>query len=43
MIRGIYVRGAGIEVFWPEMLAMAAYGAIALTLAHTLFHKRTAT
>lgn len=43
VIRGVYVRGAGIEVFWPEMMAMAAYGAAALALAHALFHKRTST
>jgi hypothetical protein len=38
----MYLRGAGIDVFWPELLTLAAYAALVLALAHALFHKRTA-
>jgi ABC-2 type transport system permease protein/ribosome-dependent ATPase len=42
IVRGMYLRGAGIDVFWPELLTLAAYAALVLALAHALFHKRTA-
>ena len=42
IVRGMYLRGAGIDVFWPELLALAAYAALVLTLAYALYHKRTA-
>jgi len=41
VVRGMYLRGAGIEVFWPELLALAAYAAVALALAYALYRKRT--
>ncbi|MCA2998562.1 MAG: ABC transporter permease [Rhodocyclaceae bacterium] len=41
IVRGMYLRGAGIDIFWPELLALAAYAVLVLALAHALFHKRT--
>jgi hypothetical protein len=39
----MYLRGAGIDIFWPELLALVAYAVLVLALAHALFHKRTST
>ncbi|MCA3020367.1 MAG: ABC transporter permease [Rhodocyclaceae bacterium] len=41
IVRGMYLRGAGIDIFWPELLALVAYAVLVLALAHALFHKRT--
>jgi ABC-2 type transport system permease protein len=41
VVRGTYLKGAGITVFWPELLALAVYAALVLWAAHALFHKRT--
>ncbi|MDR3415912.1 MAG: ABC transporter permease [Nevskia sp.] len=41
VVRGMYLRGAGVEVFWPELLRLAAYAVVVLWLAHALFHKRS--
>ncbi len=41
VVRGMYLKGAGVSVFWPELLALAAYAAVVLWLAHALYHKRT--
>jgi ABC-2 type transport system permease protein/ribosome-dependent ATPase len=43
IVRGMYLRGAGIDIFWPELLALVAYAVLVLALAHALFHKRTST
>jgi ABC-2 type transport system permease protein/ribosome-dependent ATPase len=40
VVRGIYLKGAGVSVFWPELLALALYAAAVLWIAHALFHKR---
>lgn len=41
VVRGMYLKGAGVEVFWPELLALALYALAVLWIAHALFHKRT--
>ncbi|NOT66799.1 MAG: ABC transporter permease [Methylophilaceae bacterium] len=41
MVRGIYLKGADLSVFWPELLALFIYALVVLWIAHTLFHKRT--
>ncbi len=41
VVRGMYLKGAGVSVFWPELLALAVYAAVVLWLAHALYHKRT--
>ncbi len=40
IVRGLFLKGTGIEVLWPQMLALAAYGSIILTLSALRFHKR---
>jgi ABC-2 type transport system permease protein len=39
VLRGIFLRGSGLEVLWPESLALLAEGALVLTLAALRFRK----
>jgi ABC-2 type transport system permease protein len=40
VIRGIFLRGSGIDVLWPDALAMLAMGLSILALAALRFRKR---
>jgi ABC-2 type transport system permease protein len=40
IVRGIFLRGTGAEVLWPQMTALTIYGASILLLAANRFHKR---
>lgn len=42
IIRGIFLKGVGPSVLWPQMLALAVMGCIALWLAAKRFHKTLA-
>jgi ABC-2 type transport system permease protein len=39
VIRGVYLKGVGMDVLWPQMAGMAALGALLLTLSVLRFHK----
>ncbi len=39
IVRGIFLRGSGIDTLWPDMLAMAVFGVSILTLSVLRFHK----
>jgi ABC-2 type transport system permease protein len=39
VLRGTYLKGVGIEILWPQMLAMAALGISLLMIAVLRFHK----
>ena len=39
VLRGTYLKGAGMEILWPQMLAMAALGISLLMIAILRFHK----
>ena len=39
VLRGTFIKGVGLEVLWPQMIAMAILGAATLTLATLRFHK----
>jgi drug efflux transport system permease protein len=39
VLRGTYLKGVGMEVLWPQMLAMAALGISLLTIAVLRFQK----
>jgi ABC-2 type transport system permease protein len=39
VLRGTYLKGVGMEILWPQMLAMAVLGMSLLTLAVLRFHK----
>jgi ABC-2 type transport system permease protein len=39
IIRGTFLKGVGLSVLWPQMLALAALGVTLLTLSVLRFHK----
>ena len=39
VLRGAYLKGAGMAILWPQMAAMAGLGAALLTIAILPFHK----
>ena len=42
VIRGVFLKGVGIEVLWPQLLAMVALGVGVLSFAIKRFHKTLA-
>jgi drug efflux transport system permease protein len=39
ILRGTHLKGVGMDVFWPQMAAMAGLGVFLLTIATLRFHK----
>jgi ABC-2 type transport system permease protein len=40
VVRGIFLKGSGIEILWPEALVLLGFGVSVLTLASRRFRKR---
>jgi ABC-2 type transport system permease protein len=40
IIRGIFLKGSGLAVLWPEMLALFVLGAAVFTMSTLRFRKR---
>jgi ABC-2 type transport system permease protein len=40
IVRGIFLKGTGIETIWPQMIALAVFGVSVLGLSAARFHKR---
>ena len=40
IVRGIFLKGTGIVVLWPQMLALLVFGTAVLGLSVLRFHKR---
>jgi ABC-2 type transport system permease protein len=40
IVRGIFLKGTGISVLWPQTVALAVYGVTVMTLSALRFHKR---
>jgi len=40
ILRGIILKGVGIDVLWSQALALAVFGVVVFTLSATRFHKR---
>lgn len=40
IVRGIFLKGSGISVLWPQMVAMTIFGAAILLFSASRFHKR---
>lgn len=38
--RGIFLKGSGMDVLWPQVAAMLVFGTVILALAAMRFHKR---
>jgi ABC-2 type transport system permease protein len=39
IVRGVFLKGVGVSVLWPQMLCLAVYGVAALGLSAARFHK----
>ncbi len=39
IVRGIFLRGSGIDTLWRELLALAIFGVLILTASTMRFHK----
>jgi ABC-2 type transport system permease protein len=42
IVRGIFLKGIGLEVLWPQAAALATWGAAMLTLAVLRSRKQAA-
>ncbi len=42
IVRGVFLKGIGLEILWPQALALTAWGLVVLTLAVARSRKRTA-
>jgi drug efflux transport system permease protein len=42
IVRGVFLRGAGWQILWPQALVLAAMGILVITAATRRFHKTTA-
>ena len=42
VIRGIFLKGVGVAILWPQMLALFVLGSLVLTMAVKRFHKNIA-
>jgi len=40
IVRGLFLKGSGVDVLWPQMLALAIFGVTILTLSAFRFRKR---
>lgn len=40
IVRGIFLKGTGIEILWPQMLVLFVYGVLILGISALRFHKR---
>jgi ABC-2 type transport system permease protein len=40
IVRGIFLKGAGPSVLWPQMLALGVYGVTVILLSAARFHKK---
>jgi ABC-2 type transport system permease protein len=39
VLRGTYLKGVGLGILWPQMLAMGVLGTVLLAVAVLRFHK----
>ncbi|WP_321476115.1 ABC transporter permease [uncultured Paludibaculum sp.] len=40
IVRGVFLKGSGVAVLWPQMCMLALFGVTILTLSAMRFHKR---
>lgn len=40
IVRGLFLKGVGMETLWPQMLSLFVYGVAVLSLSALRFHKR---
>jgi ABC-2 type transport system permease protein len=39
IVRGVFIKGVGVSILWPQMLVLGIYGAVILALSAVRFHK----
>jgi ABC-2 type transport system permease protein len=39
IVRGIFLRGSGVDTLWPNLVALAVFGVTILTISVLRFHK----
>jgi len=39
IVRGVFLKGVGLSILWPQMLVLGVYGVIILALSAIRFHK----
>ena len=40
VVRGVFLKGSGIDVLWPQFVMLAVFGVSILTFSALRFHKR---
>jgi ABC-2 type transport system permease protein len=40
IVRGIFLKGTGISILWPQMLTLLVYGIVVMGLSASSFRKR---
>jgi len=40
IIRGVFLKGNGLDILWPNMVALAILGGLMVTLSSLRFQKR---
>jgi ABC-2 type transport system permease protein len=40
IVRGVFLKGSGLDTLWPNLLALAVFGAVILGLSVQRFHKQ---
>ena len=40
IVRGVFLKGSGLAILWPQMLALAIFGLVVLSLSVLRFRKR---
>lgn len=40
IVRGVFLKGAGVSALWPQLLALATFGVVILTFSGLRFHKK---
>ncbi len=39
IVRGVFLKGVGVGILWPNMVALFVYGTVVITLSANRFHK----
>jgi ABC-2 type transport system permease protein len=39
IVRGVFLKGTGVAILWPQMLALFVYGTLILGMSAARFHK----
>jgi ABC-2 type transport system permease protein len=40
IVRGVFLKGSGLDVLWPQFAALTVFGFVILTLSAMRFSKR---